>query len=329
MDLIFITTLVFIFASALLGSFMSARKRDRCLKDFEDFHVTLEEKDGDQVQGMLNTYLTGIELAYLQPQPIAGHIETSYIIYQGQYDTIQHIHRYHHELSEENQQKRSVSIRKTYHPSAVRRFARGFRNRLSTLNEAVIQAISTVIGQAQKQRPKSTVLKAHGKRITAMGEDVITIASHTFEPILEKYIGKKVVLEVLKGAEQLKYCGILKEYTNQFIEILDILDIDLITVTLKPDQVEQRGFVVSMSDSVVKIENNNIFPLKLKQVDAGSPITDLDIEIKANTAITYQLQEPVTAQINLHFEIQRHLDAIIPRKHALIRHGGEWETSSL
>jgi hypothetical protein len=40
--------------------------------------------------------------------------------------------------------------------------------------------------------------------------------------LLERYIGHKVVLEMVKGDRILEYCGVLKEYTAEFIEIMDV-----------------------------------------------------------------------------------------------------------
>jgi hypothetical protein len=47
-------------------------------------------------------------------------------------------------------------------------------------------------------------------------------AGTSFEPLLERYIGHKVVLELAKGDKIFEYCGVLKEYTAEFIEIMDV-----------------------------------------------------------------------------------------------------------
>jgi hypothetical protein len=44
----------------------------------------------------------------------------------------------------------------------------------------------------------------------------------SYEPLLEKYIGHKVVLELIKGDKIFEYSGVLKEYTAEFIEIMDV-----------------------------------------------------------------------------------------------------------
>ena len=39
---------------------------------------------------------------------------------------------------------------------------------------------------------------------------------------MERHIGKKVVLKLIKGAQTFEYPGVLKEYTAEFIEIMDV-----------------------------------------------------------------------------------------------------------
>lgn len=62
-----------------------------------------------------------------------------------------------------------------------------------------------------------------------------------FEPLLERYIGNKVVLEMIKGDKVLEYCGVLKDYTAEFIEIMDVdYASDLGRPTRKADLVVPR-----------------------------------------------------------------------------------------
>ena len=47
LDNVVALTIVFIFASAIMGAFLKTRARDRCLKDFHRYHITVEDKLGD------------------------------------------------------------------------------------------------------------------------------------------------------------------------------------------------------------------------------------------------------------------------------------------
>lgn len=56
MDSIFIATLLLIFVTALVGTYIQRRSRDLCLKDFTGFNVTVEMNDGKCVWGRLNVF---------------------------------------------------------------------------------------------------------------------------------------------------------------------------------------------------------------------------------------------------------------------------------
>ena len=55
-----------------------------------------------------------------------------------------------------------------------------------------------------------------------MKQNLIGTAGTSFEPLLEKYIGRKVILEMQKDEIICEYTGILKDYSAEFIEIMDI-----------------------------------------------------------------------------------------------------------
>ncbi len=67
MDSIFIATLLFIFVTALVGTYIQRRSRDLCLNDFTGFNVTIEMNDGKCVWGRLNVFFNSVELLYPTP----------------------------------------------------------------------------------------------------------------------------------------------------------------------------------------------------------------------------------------------------------------------
>ncbi len=60
------------------------------------------------------------------------------------------------------------------------------------------------------------------KYVTQMKKELIGSVGTAFEPLLERYIGHKVVLEMIKGDKIIEHCGVLKEYTADFIELMDV-----------------------------------------------------------------------------------------------------------
>lgn len=326
MDLIFWYTIIFIFLSAVTGAFFNSRLKDRCLKDFRNFQVTLEEIDGDQVRGDLVVYSTGLEFIY--PTPIVdlfGHVETSYILYKDQFATIQGIYRFFDQLSEKSQKQRARSIRNSYHPYIFRRLLRTLRNVLNTFKDSILQSVGLIVGQAQKTHPKSTLLQSQDKRITSLSQEIINISANAYEPILEKYIGKKVVLDVRKGEQDLEYAGILKEYTHDFIELLDIDQRESRTVAMPGTQLSLENDAVRMMHTGQKFIVENQWPntLVIQKIEAENLAQDLKAVCPPFSVTDFSLEAPLTSEIKIQLEIVRKMDVIIPRKYCLVRHGGE------
>ncbi len=79
-----------------------------------------------------------------------------------------------------------------------------------------------VIAQAQKATPAGGVLTKQDKYVSQIKQELMGSIGTSYEPLLERYIGHKVVLELIKGDKLIEYCGVLKEYTADFTEIMDV-----------------------------------------------------------------------------------------------------------
>jgi len=66
------------------------------------------------------------------------------------------------------------------------------------------------------------MLTAQDKYTSKMKQELIGSSGAFYKPLLEKYIGHKVICELIKGEKTLKYTGVLKDYTAEFIEIMDV-----------------------------------------------------------------------------------------------------------
>lgn len=215
-------TLGFIFLAAFVGIVFQRRRRDRCLKDFEAFRVTIELGDGKLVWGRLSVFPNGIELFYPEPNPDdAGHDEYSFVVFGEQLKQVRAIYRYHDELSETHQAERIAEVERSYRPTPVRRTLRWLRNLLNTFGDAFSQSMGAWLASAKKTSG-STVIQSQDKQLQKIGTTVLDAAGNSYEPILERYIGRRVVVEELRGEEWIEHAGILKEYTAQYIEVLDI-----------------------------------------------------------------------------------------------------------
>jgi hypothetical protein len=216
-------TIIFIILATGVGVFVRKRSRDKCLRDFEQNMVTLEDKSGKTIWGRLRVENTGLEFIYpAKHKDQQGHEEASYILYKYEYPNIGAVIRFHDELSERNKRARERELKRTYHPGPWRRLKRSVMNIFRTVRDSVVEIVNLLISQAKKASPAGKMLTSQDKYVAQMKQELVGAAGTSFEPLLERYIGHKVVLELVKAEKVIEYCGVLKEYTAEFIEVMDI-----------------------------------------------------------------------------------------------------------
>lgn len=216
-------TIVFIVVAAVVGAFVRRRRLDKCLKDFAGDVVILEDAGGKEVWGTLRVENTGLEFVYDVAHADAdGHDETSFILYKGEYDVIGAVVRYHEKLSDKCRGQREKEMSRTYHPNVLRRLKRRVLNVFATVRDSVAEIVNLLLSQAKKASPAGAMLGKQDKYVTQMKTELMGSSGASYEPLLERYIGHKVVLEVVKGDRMLEYCGVLKEYTADFVEVMDV-----------------------------------------------------------------------------------------------------------
>jgi len=216
-------TIIFIVLAALVGAFARRVTRDKCLKDFGGYLVTLERTDGRTVWGQVNVENTGLEFVYQQVHKDEdGHDETTYVLYKNEYQNIQALLRFHDQLDEVHQRERQKELDKTYHPPFFRKLKRKIMNLFKTVRDSILEVINLLMAQAKKATAAGTVLTSQDKYVGQMQQQLVGTVGTSYEPLLEKYIGHKVVLEIKRGDRIIEYCGVLKDYTSEFIAVLDV-----------------------------------------------------------------------------------------------------------
>lgn len=216
-------TIVFIFLSAIVAAVIKGRKRDKCLKAFGGFMVTLEDADGKIVWGTLRVEATGMELFYQQPYADAdGHAESSYMIYKYEYGNIGALIRYHDKLNEAGRKRRNAELKRTYHPGWWRRTRRKLMNIFRTIRDSIMEVSNVLLAQAKKTTVTGGLLSTQDKYVSQMQNEVIGSVDTSYEPLLEKHIGHHVVAEFLHKGRPVELAGVLKDYTADFVELLDV-----------------------------------------------------------------------------------------------------------
>jgi len=217
-------SVVFIMLSGFLAAFIRRRSKDVCLRDFSNYLITLELNDGKKAWGKLRVEITGMEFTFREKHIDAqGHYESTEILYKFEYNKIHALVRYHDDLNDINQIKRGKTLAATYQPSFIRQWGRKAKNAFKTLRDAVVEVINLFIAQAKGGKGGSaTVMAKQDKHVNKMQKDLVGTIGTSFEPILESYIGRKVIVDILADDGVIKYAGVLKEYSAAFLEVMDV-----------------------------------------------------------------------------------------------------------
>ena len=239
-------TIIFIVLASFVGALLKRRSKDRCLNDFSRYLITLEKTGNKAIWGKLRVENTGLELVYQDIYKDSdGHDEASYILYKQEYSNIQALVRFHDQLSNCDRVRRDKDLEKTYHPGFFRRFGRKVKSVFKMVRDSVMEVVNVLISQAKKTTPAGAMLTSQDKYVSQMKQELISSVGTAYEPLLERHIGRKVVLELVKGDKVFELSGVLKDYTSGFIELMDIkYSIDQSDAPRKADIVVLRSCAI-------------------------------------------------------------------------------------
>lgn len=216
-------TILFIFLSALLAVVFKKIKKDKCLKDFREDIITLELLNGEQYRGEFILKSTGFRFRY--PELIEGQHNLkflSFLLYKNEFPDIQAVVRYHKDLTEEGKRLRKEDFRRTFQPSRWRRIKRSIINFFKIIKDAVIEIVNLLTSHLSKTTPVGAAISSNDMQVNKMKNEVYGLVETSYEPLLEDYIGERVILELKRGDEWVKYNGVLKDYTTEFVELIDV-----------------------------------------------------------------------------------------------------------
>ena len=212
----FLVTVAVIVISTILIAFINHMKRDKCIKSFKSDIVTIYFNNGEHIKGRLDVENTGCEL-------IAEHAgekpKKSYIVYKDEYPNVRFFVRYHDDLDARRKKERVKVIRKTYHPNVFRRTGRAITIFFKIIRDSLMDVFSAFSGKLKTLNPAYASSEAY---LTKVNREAVTSIDATHNPLLEKYIGNKVVCNHVYNGKTYDIYGILRNYTGDYIELLDV-----------------------------------------------------------------------------------------------------------
>jgi hypothetical protein len=215
-------TILIIVLTTLIASYIRRITRDKCLKSFEGYIVTIELADGSTYSGKLEIESTGMEVIYRESAAEDGILKMSHIVYKDEYTFLNAILRYHDELTEKGRKRRTAALKRTYHPNLFRRIRRKIINFFKLIKDSLMEIMNTLSGKLKSTSPDN-ILAGNEKYTNKLNQEMVNTIDASYDPLMEKYIGNVVVAEIKQAAESGKLTGILKEYTQNYIELLEVM----------------------------------------------------------------------------------------------------------
>jgi tetratricopeptide (TPR) repeat protein len=322
-DLSFFISIGLIFLVALFGAYLRSIVRDRCLKSWDGFHITLEQIDGKLIWGVMHLEPTGMELSYLDTVQDEKHIESTFLLYNSEYKNIQAIYRYADKLSEWGKKQRARDIERSFHPGPLRRLGRKTRNFLSTATDSLNEVMGIVLGRVQKSGSRFLTEKdtaALGK----LSGQVIGQTGSMYDPLLERYIGRRVVIELAEGNEVHEHVGIFKNYSADFIEVLEVQYPQHQTLRLTPEGTfESERIMVFGRDGALEVSNHDSWPILVVSLKDGDLEEPINAVVDAGETIVLHPASGSLRSPHLLVRAVQELDMIVPRNRSAVRHRAE------
>lgn len=211
-----------LFAAATITAIASRRKRDRCLKYFNREPVMILMQSGKWIWGRFNAYPKAMELVFENPETDESGIrKASYVLYNPEVDGIKKIIQPPPKSGTKEHERWQQEIRRIANPSLFRRLRRWVWNIFNTLRDAVSQSLSMLIGSMKKTTPMGKVAGAD-KRAGEIGSTLLGTIPNAYEPVLEKYLSKQVVVEMLQDGNVIEFAGLLQEYSGKYLLLRNV-----------------------------------------------------------------------------------------------------------
>ncbi len=330
-------TIIFLLLSAIISAVIKNRKRDRVLKEFEDFPVELELADGKKVWGGLRVYPNGIEIVYKERKDDkGGHVEESFFLHQAEFSVIRSLVRPIDVLSPGEKRRRKKELLRYIHPTFYRRSKRFLLIQISILRDAIVQVFSLIIGKAKSVGTGTvgSLIETQSAHITNIGSTVIGSVSLMNDPILESLFGQAVVIEVKDNDEWREIHGFLKEYSADFLVLLRASWPEKNSVNIAQDESrvieEISGVKITYNQGELILENKSGHRIDLVSILAGDLSLEMPIhEIADGSTLQIEREDLTEDQLTLHLDVFKPGDLIVPRQKSLVRHRGKKEDLSL
>jgi hypothetical protein len=220
-SLAFWLPLLLLFASALIGTALQRRSKDHCLKKFENYLVFIPSLSGKLIEGKLSVFAQGIQIIYSQKVEQNMGLVDSFVLHPAEIEKIPYIIRPAPDPDTRAGVLWNREMSRILHPTIIDRFQRNTLTFYNMLKDAFGQAAKAILGALSKDSSFSQV-KDSGKRLEEVRSGLTDLVPNAWEPILEKYRGRRVVIE-RKATDGSAYdSGVLEDYSSKYLLLREV-----------------------------------------------------------------------------------------------------------
>jgi hypothetical protein len=210
-----------LFATALITALIRRHSKDPCLKPLNHSFVFVRLKEGKWIWGELIVYSNALELIYPKGQSFNAYSKKSYVFYEHNLETIDKVVRPSPAENTPEHAAWLAEVRELQAPSPARRFKRKIRNAVNMLRDAFTQAFMMIFGAVKKHGPLSK-MNIGDDKVGEVTRSLLGVIPNAYEPVLEKYLGKRVVVETILPDKALEQIGVLQEYSSKYVLVRDV-----------------------------------------------------------------------------------------------------------
>jgi hypothetical protein len=327
LDDVFWLTILLVFVLGIVAAFVRLLQKDKCLKLLDDYHVTCLAGGRRTIWGDLHVSSSGLELVYDAPHRTQrGLAKTTSLIFADELNACVAICRTVHGLTDQERHDREKQIRCSFRPGPFRRLARWLRNVINTIRDAFVKALGLAAGQVSKTRPVGGAISSQKGQIDQLGATLVGAAGNAYEQLLERHIGRPVILELAHpaGADRpvVELPGYLVDYSDRFVAVFNVEHEPQEAFELQvTEPVQREGVKVDRDADKLMLTCEGSDALTLRRMTVGDAVTDLSVTLIPGTSV--QLTVPTREPVVLQLERTRHIDIVCPRSSARIRHGSD------
>jgi hypothetical protein len=215
-------------------------------------------------------------------------------------------------------------------PGPVRALWRSILNLFNTTRDAVVQSVSVVLGRLRPSSGIGAALRGQEQGLVGLGSTVVGMATNAYEPLLERYRGETVIVQVAAAGKAdpprppHEFAGHLISYTDKFLCIMAASGsaapraATLVSASRAAGPVAADGLRIERNDGTARIVATGSDAVILREIIAA----DHSVPSAAAVLVAeahFEVPNTGDGPLEVRYELTRALDLVAPRSRAQVR----------